>query len=35
VLVGQVDRRARAVEGDGEMLVCVSRAISGRVVIDA
>ena len=35
VLVGEVDRRARAVEGDGEMLVCVSRAISGRVVIDA
>ncbi len=34
VLAGQVDRRGRAAEGDGEMLVCVSRAKSGRVVID-
>jgi ferredoxin-NADP reductase len=35
VLGGQVDRRGRTVEGDDEMLVCVSRAKSGRVVIDA
>jgi ferredoxin-NADP reductase len=35
VLAGDVDRRGRSVEGDGEMLVCVSRAKSGRVVIDA
>jgi ferredoxin-NADP reductase len=35
VLAGEVDRRGRAAEGDGEMLVCVSRAKSGRVVIDA
>lgn len=35
VLGGQVDRRGRTVEGDDEMLVCVSRANSGRVVIDA
>jgi ferredoxin-NADP reductase len=35
VLAGEVDRRGRTVEGDGEMLVCVSRACSGRVVIDA
>ncbi|WP_204807845.1 PDR/VanB family oxidoreductase [Mycobacterium riyadhense] len=35
VLAGQVDRRGRTVEGDDEMLVCVSRAKSGRVVIDA
>lgn len=35
VLAGQVDRRGRAAEGDDEMLVCVSRANSGRVVIDA
>lgn len=34
VLGGQVDRRGRAAEGDDEMLVCVSRAKSGRVVID-
>jgi ferredoxin-NADP reductase len=35
VLAGQVDRRGRAAEGDDEMLVCVSRAKNGRVVIDA
>ena len=35
VLAGEVDRRGRAGEGDDEMLVCVSRAKSGRVVIDA
>jgi ferredoxin-NADP reductase len=35
VLGGQVDRRGRTVEDDGEMLVCVSRATGGRVVIDA
>ncbi|CFS14237.1 Putative oxidoreductase [Mycobacterium tuberculosis] len=35
VLAGQVDRRGRIIEGDNEMLVCVSRAVSGRVVIDA
>lgn len=35
VLAGQVDRRGSAAEGDDEMLVCVSRANSGRVKIDA
>jgi ferredoxin-NADP reductase len=35
VLAGSVDRRGRTVEGDDEMLVCVSRAKSDRVVIDA
>ncbi|OBH53951.1 oxidoreductase [Mycobacterium mantenii] len=35
VLGGQVDRRGRTAEGDDEMLVCVSRAKNGRVVIDA
>ena len=35
VLAGEVDRRGRTAEGDGEMLVCVSRAKSRRVVIDA
>jgi ferredoxin-NADP reductase len=35
VLAGDVDRRGRTAEGDDEMLVCVSRAKSGRVVIDA
>ena len=35
VLAGQVDRRGRTAEGDDEMLVCVSRAKNGRVVIDA
>jgi len=35
VLAGQVDHRGRTAEGDDEMLVCVSRANGGRVVIDA
>lgn len=35
VLGGHVDRRGRTAEADGEMLVCVSRAASGRLVIDA
>ncbi|ORA84582.1 PDR/VanB family oxidoreductase [Mycobacterium malmoense] len=35
VLAGEVDRRGRAAEGDGDMLVCVSRAKGGRVVVDA
>ncbi|ORV73132.1 oxidoreductase [Mycobacterium gastri] len=35
VLTGDVDHRGRAAEGDDEMLVCVSRARSDRVVIDA
>jgi ferredoxin-NADP reductase len=35
VLSGQIDRRGRTAEADGEMLVCVSRATGGRVVIDA
>jgi ferredoxin-NADP reductase len=35
VLAGEVDRRGRTAEGDDEMLVCVSRAKSDRVVIDA
>jgi ferredoxin-NADP reductase len=35
VLGGDVDRRGRAAEDRDEMLVCVSRAKSGRVVIDA
>ena len=35
VLDGAVDRRGRTAEGDDEMLVCVSRAKSDRVVIDA
>jgi ferredoxin-NADP reductase len=35
VLSGRVDRRGRTAETDGEMLVCVSRANGGRVVIDA
>jgi hypothetical protein len=35
VLGGEVDRRGRVLEGDDEMLVCVSRAKNGRVVIDA
>jgi ferredoxin-NADP reductase len=34
-LAGRVDRRGRVAEGADEMLVCVSRARSGRVVIDA
>jgi ferredoxin len=35
VLSGQVDHRGRLAEADDEMLVCVSRATGGRVVIDA
>jgi ferredoxin-NADP reductase len=35
VLAGQVDHRGRAAVGDDEMVVCVSRANGGRVVIDA
>jgi ferredoxin-NADP reductase len=35
VLAGQVDRRGRTAESPDEMLVCVSRATGGRVVIDA
>lgn len=35
VLAGDVDRRGRTAEGDGEMLVCVSRSRGGRLVIDA
>jgi ferredoxin-NADP reductase len=35
VLGGQVDQRGRIAEADGDMLVCVSRATGGRVVIDA
>lgn len=35
VLGGQVDHRGRTTVGDGEMLVCVSRADGGRLVIDA
>ncbi|HEU4361468.1 MAG TPA: PDR/VanB family oxidoreductase [Mycobacterium sp.] len=35
VVAGQVDRRGRTAEGDDEMLVCVSRANGGRVIIDA
>ena len=35
VLSGHVDHRGRTAETDGEMLVCVSRATGGRVVIDA
>jgi ferredoxin-NADP reductase len=35
VISGHVDRRGRTAETDGDMLVCVSRASGGRVVIDA
>jgi ferredoxin len=35
LLSGQIDRRGRTAEADDEMLVCVSRANDGRVVIDA
>ena len=35
VVSGDVDRRGRTAETDGDMLVCVSRAAGGRVVIDA
>lgn len=34
VLAGKVDRRGRTAEGDGEMLVCVSRSRGDRVVVD-
>jgi ferredoxin-NADP reductase len=35
VISGHIDRRGRTAETDGDMLVCVSRARGGRVVIDA
>ena len=35
LLAGEIDRRGRGAEGNDEMLVCVSRAKSDRVVIDA
>ncbi|OBB98501.1 PDR/VanB family oxidoreductase [Mycobacterium sp. 852002-40037_SCH5390672] len=35
VLAGQVDHRGRTAAGDDGMLVCVSRAVGRRVVIDA
>jgi ferredoxin-NADP reductase len=35
VLVGRVDHRGRTAVGDDDMLVCVSRADGGRLVIDA
>lgn len=35
LVAGQIQRRGRTAEDDGEMLVCVSRAVGGRVVIDA
>ena len=35
VVCGDVDRRGRTAEGGDEMLVCVSRANGGRIVIDA
>ncbi|MEB3051925.1 PDR/VanB family oxidoreductase [Mycolicibacter sp. MYC123] len=35
VVSGDVDRRGRTAEGGDEMLVCVSRANGGRIVIDA
>ena len=35
VVAGDVDRRGRTAEADDEMLVCVSRAHGGRIVIDA
>jgi ferredoxin-NADP reductase len=35
VLAGEVERRGRASEGDDEMLVCVSRAKTDRLVIEA
>jgi hypothetical protein len=35
VLAGQVDHRGRTAVGDDEMVVCVSRANGGRIVIDA
>ena len=35
VLAGQVDHRGRTLVGDGEMLVCMSRAKGERLVIEA
>ena len=35
LLAGQIERHGRTAEDDDEMLVCVSRAAGGRVVIDA
>jgi ferredoxin-NADP reductase len=35
LLAGRVEHRGRTVEADDEMLVCVSRAAGGRLVIDA
>jgi ferredoxin len=35
LLAGQIERHGRSAEADDEMLVCVSRAAGGRVVIDA
>lgn len=35
VVSGDVDRRGRTAEGGDEMLVCVSRADGGRIVVDA
>ena len=35
VLAGQVDHRGRTAVGDDEMVVCVSRANGGRIIIDA
>lgn len=35
VVSGDVDRRGRTAEGADEMLVCISRANGGRVIIDA
>ena len=35
VLAGRVERRGRTAEGDDEMLVCVSRAVDDRLVVDA
>ena len=34
LLAGQIERHGRTAEDDDEMLVCVSRAAGGRVVID-
>ena len=34
VLAGEVDRRGRTAEDDDQMLVCVSRADGGRVILD-
>jgi ferredoxin-NADP reductase len=35
LLAGQIERRGRTAEDGDEMLVCVSRATGGRVMIDA